>query len=220
MDKIQKINLKYKINNICTKYFSDKNFSLYYHIIKDLIKKEFKLYLINNIHCSKKKECIVCYNKKKYFFNFDCCNNNDLCIDCLKKMLVTNNFKCVICRKNFNEEMIFKISRNINLKIYENESVIKKFLKRKRKLIKQINNDILFKKKIINQLKNNGNEVLFNNNGFYFQNLVRIEILDLYFFKLFWKINDYFLETFVNIKNNIIYFEFGNDLFIKFQKFI
>ena len=62
MNCIQKIKLDYKINNITKYFFKERNFTLYYDLIKDLIKKEFKLNLNSNITYVK-KECIVCYGK-------------------------------------------------------------------------------------------------------------------------------------------------------------
>ena len=47
-----------------------------------------------------------------------------------------------------------------------------------------------------------------------------IEILDFYFYKITWNINNRISYTNVNIKNNIVYLGYKNNIYFELKKFI
>lgn len=218
MECLQNYRLNYKINSIVKKFVKKKQFCLYYALLKNLIKEELKIQIKKKL-VKKEDECIICYKNKKYFYNFKCCNNSGVCIDCFS-ILLNEKFKCVICRKSLLQNLVRTVNNNIHLKLYGDEIRKKHILKKKRSYLKKINLNTDIKNQLITQLKLNGNEQLFNHYGFNLNRILGIEFLDFNFFKIVWFINQQVLETYLNIKNNILYFECGGNVFIKFNNFI
>ena len=221
MEYINKISNNNKINNkinkIINKFIKLGNYNLYFLILIDLIKKELKKKIKQNIELNS-DECIICLNIKKFFFKSNCCNNPKVCIDCFGIMLNLKKINCVICRKDILTEYYISINKTVDLLIYNNKKINKKYIKKKKKIIKQLN----YKKSkdnIINQIKRN-NEYSFNLYGFYFDNMTYIEILDFYFYKITWNINNRISYTNVNIKNNIVYLGYKNNIYVELHKFI